>query len=492
MPGATKQKRTLKVLFIASEIYPLIKTGGLGDVSAALPAALKNLGADVRVLIPGYGPVLAQAKNKRLRATLPNPYASGAVRLLSATIPDSGVPLLIADYAPFYQRDGGPYQSGAGQDWPDNAQRFALLSHVGAALAGPDSPISWRPDIVHCNDWQTGLVPAFLRLAKNSAPPCLFTLHNLAYQGIFPPETHTQLRLPKKSFSIHGMEYYGNLSFLKAGLFYADHITTVSPNYAREIQEEDLGFGMHGLLKFRSTHLSGILNGIDIEQWNPETDPHLAQTYSATSLDQKAASKRAVQQRLGLEIDPDMPLLGVVSRITHQKGLDLLLDIAPALSRLPAQIALLGSGERELEEAFARLALHHPGRISAHIGFDEALSHQIEAGADIFLMPSRFEPCGLNQMYSMHYGTPPVVHATGGLADTVIDATPANLVAGKATGFTFQKMRAEEFLAAIQRAITAYHDQPLWRSIQRNGMRSNFSWEKSARQYLDIYRTLLK
>lgn len=477
---AASKTKPPRVLFVTPEIHPLIKTGGLADVSGALPAALRELGADVRVLVPGYPKVLAGAKNKRLRHVFHGLPEAGEARLLSASLPGSGVPLLIIDCPALYRRDGGPYQTPSGTDWPDNARRFALLSRIGAILGGDASPLSFRPDIVHCNDWQSALAPALLRYAPGKKAATVMTIHNLAFQGIFPAATFGQSGLPPESFNMEGVEYYGNFSFLKAGLYYADRITTVSPTYAGEIQQEPLGFGLQGLLAQRRANLAGIVNGIDTDDWNPATDPHLAKNYDIADLAGKAANKRALQEKMGLPPEPDIPLLGVISRITHQKGVDLLLEIAPRLLE-EAQIVLLGTGDAALENGFRQLAQAHPGRAGIMIGFDEGLSHLIEAGADLFLMPSRFEPCGLNQMYSQRYGTPPVVHATGGLADTVADGV---------SGFVFEPMTAEDFYGCVRRALTAYRDEEAWRRIQRNGMKQDFSWKKSAGEYLALYESM--
>ena len=481
MPSPAQNKKAPRILFVAPEAHPLIKTGGLADVSGALPAALRALGAEVRVLVPGYPKVMAGAKNKRLRHTFYDLPEAGEVRLLSAAMPGSGVPLLIIDCPVLYQRDGGPYQSPTGHDWPDNAQRFALLSRIGAILGSDGSPLSFRPDIVHCNDWQSGLTPAFLHFMPGNKAATVMTIHNLAFQGIFPPHVVGEVGLPPESFGINGVEYYGNISFLKAGLYYADHLTTVSPNYAREIQHEPLGFGMQGLLAWRSHQLTGIVNGVDTQDWNPAADRHLDHHYDTGHLAGKAANKLALQEKLGLVRDPAVPLLGMISRITHQKGGDLLLEIAEKLLHEPVQIALLGTGDPHLEQGFRTLALAHPGQVSAVIGYDEALSHRIEAGADLFLMPSRFEPCGLNQMYSQRYGTPPIVHATGGLTDTVEDGV---------TGFVFAPMTADAFLAAIRRALAVYRDKAAWQTMQRSAMNRDFSWEKSAEEYLALYQSL--
>jgi len=358
-------------------------------------------------------------------------------------------------------------------------------------LGSADSPLDWKPDVVHCNDWQTGLAPAYLHFAPGAAP-CVMTVHNLAFQGVFPPQVVAELGLPAECFQPEGVEYYGDLSFLKAGLYYAYHITTVSPSYAEEIQTDALGFGMQGLLAHRREVLSGILNGIDTEEWNPAADPSLVQAYDTADISGKSANKRELQRRMGLHINPKVPLFGLVSRFTHQKGLDLALEIAPQLIALPAQLVLLGSGDTGMQRAALELTHRYSGQVGAYVGFDEGLSHLIEAGADIFLMPSRFEPCGLNQMYSQHYGTPPVVHATGGLIDTVVNCSAASLKRGDATGFVFDSMDASSLLATVRRAVVAYRNKKTWRVLQRNGMSKDFSWDKSASAYRDIYARLMR
>jgi starch synthase len=484
---------SLQVLFVTPEIHPLNKTGGLGDVSAALPAALRELDVDVRVLIPGYPQVMDGLKHKRKIAEFAgqDPFPPSA--LLSARLPVNGsaeLPLLVIDCPPYYQRDGGPYSDPAGRSWPDNELRFGLLSKIGATLASDSSPISWRPQIVHCNDWQSGLLPAYLHFHRGKKAAALMTIHNLAFQGVFPPDTVTKLGLPASSFDVNGVEYYGGMSFLKAGLYYSNRISTVSPTYAQEIQTAPLGFGMEGLLASRHNDISGILNGISTEEWNPARDPYLARHYSVSSLAAKSANKKALQQLLGLAVDSHIPLFGAVSRITYQKGYDLLLQVSKELIRTPAQLVILGSGEAILERELFMLAKSNPGRVALCIGFDEQLAHLIEAGADSFLMPSRFEPCGLNQMYSQRYGTPPLVHATGGLVDTVVDFAPDAVAAGKATGFLFREMTPESFLAAIRRVGVAYNNKPNWQRLQLNGMTRDFSWRSSAAAYRDIYSSL--
>lgn len=479
----------IKVLFATSEVAPLIKTGGLADVSGALPAALRGLGMDVRVLVPGYTEVMKHCADYELVTTFSHLVGFPASRLLYGRM-ENDVPLYVLDCPALYQRAGGPYQDASGNDWPDNARRFGLLSKVAAILGSRATPLTWHPDLVNCNDWQTGLTPAYLHFMPGSVPSVI-TIHNLAFQGNFPPTMVQILGLPMSSFGMQGLEYHGLLSFLKAGLYYADHITTVSPNYAKEIQLEELGFGMQGLLTERSNELTGILNGIDVDEWNAASDPHLAKHFDHTDLKGKAACKQDLQTKLGLRVEPNTPLLGVVSRFTHQKGLDLLLEIAPRLMELPVQLAMLGSGDAAMQQTARELAQRYPGKIAVTIGFSEALSHQIEAGADMFVMPSRFEPCGLNQMYSQRYGTPPIVHATGGLADSVEDCVPHTLANGTASGFVFSGMTADNLYHTIQRAVQLYRAPKDWQALCKNCMKKDFSWEASAKAYRDVYRNVL-
>jgi len=492
-PSATDtavQASPLRILFATSECASLVKTGGLGDVSAALPAALARLGVDVRILLPGYRQVLALLPGYREVARIAPMADFPGSRLLQGRMA-SGVPLYALDCPELYERPGGPYQDASGSDWSDNALRFGLLSRVAALLGSVGGPLDWQAQVVHCNDWQTGLAPAHLRYAAGARAATLQTIHNLAFQGIFEAEFVAALGLPAASFSPNGVEFYGKLSFLKAGLQFADAITTVSPGYALEIQSEALGFGLDGLLAARKDSLYGILNGIDTDLWNPATDSLIASRYTADTLASKPINKRALQRRLGLSPSPSVPLFAVVSRLTAQKGLDWLLEIAPQLLALPAQLALLGGGgDPQLERGFLALAQVHAGQASTTIGFDEGLAHLIEAGADAFLMPSRFEPCGMNQMYSQRYGTPPIVRATGGLADTVVDCTAATLADGSASGFVFREPSAPALLAAVERAARAWRDGTTWPALQRNGMARDFGWEPSARRYAAIYARL--
>jgi starch synthase len=457
----------MRVLFATPECAPLTKTGGLGDVSAALPAALRAQGHEVRVLLPAYAGL-----------PVPPPERTYTLRLLDLDVRILETSeLLLVDCPPLYERPGGPYQDGEGRDWPDNALRFAMLSRAAALLAGSASPLEWRPEVLHCNDWPTALAPVYLHAERGKAPSVL-TVHNLAFQGLFDPRLMPRLELPAAAFSVEGLEFYGKLSFLKGGLVYADAITTVSATYAREIQTPELGCGLDGVLRERTSVLRGIVNGIDAAAWDPTADEALPERYSSGSLERKAANKRALQRRLGLAEDPAVPLLGAVCRFTEQKGVDLIAAAGPGIAALPAQLCLLGKGERELEQALLDLAGLNPGRIALQIGFDETLAHLIEAGADAFLMPSRFEPCGLNQMYSQRYGTPPIARATGGLTDTIVDGE---------TGFLFERADAGELLGAVRRAVEVYRDPRRWREMQRRGMARDFSWAIPARRYGDLY-----
>ena len=475
----------MRVLFAASEIAPWVKTGGLGDVAAALPRALAAEDCDLKLLLPGY-PALMQAFEGRLelaaRLDPPGGALPGAT-LLRAQM-EAGPELLLLDAPALYGRPGNPYLDASGRDHPDNLLRFGLLSRVAALLSAPGSPLAWQPHALHCNDWQTALAPAFLHyLHEGRGAASLVTIHNLAFHGVFGHEALAVLGLPEQAFRFDGVEFHGQVSFLKAGLQFAERIATVSPSYAREILTPEAGFGLDGLLRHRTDRVRGILNGIDTETWNPATDPAIASPYDAGSLERKAENRRDLRRRLHLAQDEAAPLLGVVSRLTGQKGLDLLLELADRLCGQGVQIALLGSGERWLEEGWQAVAARHPGRCAVQIGFDETLAHRIEAGADLFAMPSRFEPCGLNQMYSLRYGTPPVVRRTGGLADTVVDADEAATRGVQGNGFVFDAPQAGALAQALDRALEAFRDPVRWRAIQRAGMSADLGWTAPARAY---------
>jgi starch synthase len=463
----------VRVLFATPECAPMTKIGGLGDVSAALPEALRAAGMDVRTLLPGYEEVLGTlGRRAQVRATVQ--VLGFECRLLEAE------PFFVVDCPQLYRRDGGPYQTNDGRDWDDNPVRFGVFAKVAALLGTSRSPLAWRPQLVHCNDWPAALVPVYLHGEAERAAT-LMTVHNLAFQGNCDAALLGPLEIAPSCFTLEGVEFYGKLSFLKGGLAYADALSTVSPTYAREIQTADFGCGLDGLLRRRRGVLTGILNGIDTETWNPATDARIARRYDANSLDAKAENKAALQRRLHLPVDDDLPLLGAVGRFTHQKGIDLLAAAADELVAMRAQLAVLGKGEREHEQALAAVVARHPGSIAVAVGFDEDLAHAIEAGADVFLMPSRFEPCGLNQMYSQRYGTPPVARATGGLVDTVVDGV---------SGFLFESAESAALVAAVRRSLAAYREPARWTRIQRAAMARDFSWAEAARRYADLYRRL--
>ncbi|MGE5547545.1 MAG: glycogen synthase GlgA [Solirubrobacterales bacterium] len=482
----------MRVLFASSEVYPLVKTGGLADVSGALPAALIAAGIDVKVLMPAYPEALAKVENKRQVGVLGDPFGLGEARLISGKIPGTGVPVWLVDCPPLYERDGGPYQDAAGHDWADNALRFGLLSWAAAHLCTDGSPVKWRPHVLHANDWQTGLAAAYLEAwGVTPRPATMFTIHNMAYQGLFPADALARLGLPAALFHMDGLEYWGTLSFMKGGLVYSDALTTVSPRYAKEIQSGPHGCGLEGLLVHRSAALSGILNGADYAVWTPAEDPHLSARYQpADFVDGKAANKAALQRELGLAEDPDAPLMVIVSRLNELKGMDMVLAVVPALLRHGAQLAVVGTGDRALEDGFRAAAAGNPQQIAVNIGYSEPLAHRLMAGGDMMLMPSRFEPCGLTQFYAFRYGTVPVVHTTGGLADTVSDTTFDSLMTGAATGFVFEHANVGAFQWCIERAVGLFRQKEQWRKIQSACVRQDFSWERSAAKYIEHYKAL--
>jgi len=475
-----------KILFVTSEAYPLIKTGGLADVSGSLPKALAGLAQDIRLILPNYQS-LKLAKQAAYVGSIR--VDNLPVNILESHIPGSTIPVWLVDYPDFFGHPGNPYTDESGQSWPNNSQRFALFCRIAVEVAMNRANLNWKPDIVHCNDWQSGLVPAYLALEKKR-PKTLFTIHNMAYQGLFPASEAVSLNIPGKLWNAEGLEFYHMLSFMKGGLVYADHITTVSPTYALEIQTPEFGYGLEGLLAFRKKQLTGIVNGIDTEQWDPASDAYIRQTYDESTLELKADNKRELQTRMGLPCAEELPLFGLISRLVEQKGIELLLDGLPELLKMPIQLIILGSGDPYIEQRLAEFAHRFPEKFALSIGYDEPLAHLIEAGADIFLMPSLFEPCGLNQMYSQRYGTVPVVRKTGGLADTVVDSLPHAIAEKTATGIVFKGASAGSLLEASKRALLLYNQPSTWKKIQINGMRKDFSWRHSAELYLDVYGNL--
>lgn len=484
-----------KILFVASEAYPLVKTGGLGDVVHSLPHALQARGADVRLMLPGYRALLSQLSGLHILGWIEVRGADGpvSVRILEARHHEFAFPLWIADCPQLFDRPGNPYAGPDGQDWPDNAERFAVFARAAAELARDVLDLGWQPAVVHAHDWQTGLVPAFLA-GQPLRPKTVFTIHNLAYGGYFSHGDFVRLHLPSQWWSVDGAEFHGGFSMLKAGIVYADAVTTVSPTYAEEIRTPEFGYGLDGLLRAVGPKLSGILNGIDTTVWNPSTDAHLPAHYSAARIQPgKRRNKQALLERfLGHASTAAMqaPLIGSVGRLVEQKGVDWMLAAMPTLlAESDVRFVILGSGQASYEQKLRRLAQQHPERVMIRLGYEEALAHSIEAGADMFLMPSRFEPCGLNQMYSLRYGTPPIVFRTGGLADTVVDASTAALEDGSATGFVFDAPYVEALLDAIRRALDLYRQPARWRRLQQAGMRASFGWAESADRYLALYRS---
>jgi starch synthase len=495
----------LQVLGVASEMYPLLKTGGLADVAGALPAALAPLGIRTRTLLPAHPSVIAAITDLRELAHWPQ-WFGGAARLLAAR--HGALDLLVLDAPHLYARHGNPYLDATGRDWADNAVRYAALAHA-AARVGWGEVAEFVPDVLHAHDWQAALVPAYLHYLGQGKrrPATVLTLHNLAFQGLFKADVWHLLGLPAEAFAMRGLEYHGDVGYLKAGIHFADAITTVSPTYAREICTLAGGMGLDAMLRWRQGAgdgavggagggasegaVSGIVNGIDTEVWNPATDPHLVRRYSAESLDARAENKREIERRFGLPPD-DGALLCMVTRLTTQKGIDLVAATLDALVAAGARLAVLGTGDAALEEALRRGAQRHPERVAVKIGYDEALSHLLQGGSDAILVPSRFEPCGLTQLYGLRYGCVPVVARVGGLADTVIDANDAAVKAGVATGLQFADLSAEGVLDAVRKTLAMYRRPEIWRGMQRAGMRADVGWQASAAEYAALYRRLAR
>ncbi len=481
----------MKVLQVSAEIFPLLKTGGLADIAGALPAALTAVGCDVRVLLPGFASILQDLADATVLSQVVTPWGE-TVTLRHGRLATLNVHAYVIDAPALYHRAGSPYEDAQRQPYADNYRRFALLGWMADQLAQGLDP-QWTPQVVHAHDWHAALAPAYLAFSRErqrQRVASVYTVHNLAYQGVFAPQHFHELGLPDAAFSINGLEFYGQISFMKAGLFYADRITTVSPTYAQEIQTPEQGCGLDGLLRARRSALSGILNAVDASVWNPATDKLITSGYSTSKPAGKARCKEALQTEMGLAVKRQAPLFGVVSRLTEQKGLHLVLSGIDELLSRGGQLVVLGSGEGWLEAALREQARKHPQSVAVRLGYDEALAHRIFGATDVTLVPSRFEPCGLTQMYGLSYGSLPLVRRVGGLADTVVDCTLEDLAAQTANGFVFDDFTAEAFSRALRRAFALYARADEWAEVVRRAMQQDFGWTASAEKYLALYREL--
>lgn len=474
----------MRVLFCASEVVPLAKTGGLADVAGALPAALAARGVDVRVAMPHYrGITIAPESVGPVEVRIGDRVMSGAVA--DARLPGGHLPVWLVDQPALFDRPG--LYGEEGRDYEDNLIRFAFFSRALLRWLGAQR---WQPDVIHCNDWQTALIPAILA-AEDRGPATVFTIHNLAYQGLFPAEQFPSTGLPPSMFTMRGLEFWGQVNLLKGGLYFADLVSTVSETYAREIQTEEFGAGLDGVLRDRAQNLFGILNGVDYSAWDPSVDTLIAARYSPDDLAGKGVCKRHLQRTFNLPEEPRTPVVGMVTRLADQKGLDLVAAVITEVLATGAQFVVLGTGDPKYHTLFEELARRFSAQVGARLGFDNALAHQIEAGSDIFLMPSRYEPSGLNQFYSLRYGTVPVVRRTGGLADSIVDVTPEPMDRGTANGFVFEAYTPEALWEALRRALEAYRVPAVWLRVQQHGMRADFSWDRSAGRYLELYERAL-
>jgi starch synthase len=483
----------VRVLMVTAEMYPLAKTGGLADVCGALPPALERLGVDCQTVMPAYPEALATIEGAEVVAELGDRLVSGPIRLVAGRAPDSGARLWLVDAPALFRRVGGPYTDPEGQDWPDNAIRFALLNRIAARIAMGGAGLQWSPNVVHGHDWHAGLVHALLAEGGAMHVANVFTVHNLAYQGNFPMEAAASLDLPPLLCSAPEVEFYGQFSFLKAGLEFADRITTVSRRYAEEITTPEFGCGLDGVLRRRTGVLSGVTNGIDVNLWNPTRDPWIAAPFSSADIAGKVRCKRELQREAGFSEDDSRSIGTFVSRLAWQKMADVLLAELPGLlDRHPdLDVAVLGRGDRDLERGFADLAAARPDRVWFDRDYDEPRAHRLHAGADLLLHGSRFEPCGLTQQYAMRYGTLPVARRTGGLADSIVDAGDSGPVAPGATGFLYDAANGAAFAGAVARALRVRREQPAeWHRLMVNAMRRDASWDAAARQYLGIYGAL--
>ena len=484
----------VKILFVASEIDPFAKTGGLADVAGALPKALERLGHEVRIVLPLYRQINRERFGfapTQLTVSVTAGSDVYAARIWQATLPNSCVTTYGVEQPALFDREG-LYQD-RGKDHPDNLLRFSVFSQAALRLL---PALGWQPEVVHCHDWQTALACVHLALGPLGREPffaslaSVLTIHNLAYQGLFPKEQWSLTNLPEAAYSVDGLEFYDQINCLKGGLVSADCLTTVSPTYAHEIQTSEFGCGLEGVLNVRQSELFGILNGIDPDEWGPQADPHIAAHYTVQELAGKSLCKLALQRGQRLPERHEL-LIGMIQRLAEQKGIDIFVQALERLMALPIQLVILGTGDPTYHRQLQQLQATFPQQLALNLTFDNALAHQIEAGADAFLMPSRFEPCGLNQMYSMRYGTVPIVRRVGGLADTVVDVTPRTTAAGTATGFVFEAYTAEALVEAVKRTVTAFRDHALWAHLMRTGMQQDVSWDRSARTYVSVYERAL-
>ncbi len=477
----------MKVLFVASECAPFVKTGGLADVVGAVPRTLATLGDDVRILLPLY-PALAERVSRPRTVMRFDDLLGGPARIRA--VRDEELRLYLLDAPHLFDRPGNIYLDADGRDWHDNHLRFGALN-VAAARMAAEGANRWRPQVVHAHDWQAGLAPLLIRMRHTGATPAtVLTIHNMAFQGLFPWQTRYLFDIPDHLFTPDTTEYWGKFGFLKTGLVFADAITTVSPTYARELLTPEFGMGLEGVLASRGDAFSGIVNGIDTQTWNPATDPALQARYTSRSLDRRRTNRAALASRFALSDAPDAPLFSVISRLTTQKGMDLLLETIDDLVARGGQLAVLGSGDHGLEKAFVDASRRHAGSVGAVIGYDERLAHLMQGGSDALLVPSRFEPCGLTQLYALRYGTIPVVARTGGLADTVTDADPAAIRKRQANGIQFSPVHADTLRQAIERVFTLFADKSTWRGLMRNAMHAPVSWDRSAPRYHALYQTI--
>ncbi|TWH28392.1 MULTISPECIES: glycogen synthase GlgA [unclassified Aminobacter] len=476
----------MQVLSVASEMFPFIKTGGLADVSGALPRALGSHGIAVRTMLPCYPAVKRRLPAEAAVVHRYDTLFGGQASIIAAQL--DGHDLLVFDAPHLFDRPGGAYGDGTGSDWADNWLRFAAFSRAAADVA-LGAAGDWTADLVQAHDWQAAMTLAYLRYDQRPAPPSVMTVHNLAFQGRYPASIFPQLGLPAQAMSIDGVEYFGGVGYLKAGLQAASAITSVSPTYVQEIRTPEFGMGLEGLINGRGDDLYGILNGIDTKEWDPETDPHLAARYSAKTLARRAENRRAIRERFQLDDDAS-PIICVISRLTWQKGMDILAAEVGRIVGLGAKLAILGSGDAALEGAFIAAASRHAGRVGVVTGYDEALAHLLQGGADAILIPSRFEPCGLTQLYGLRYGCIPAVARTGGLADTIIDANHAALAAGVATGFQFAPGSGDAMVEGLHRLMTVFRHRKAWSALQRQAMKTDVSWDASAAEYAKLFRAL--